>query len=402
MGGAKRAMMEAEERGYWSHDERMVCRDCILDSDLLSLHDANSSLGDCDFCDRVSVKVTTAVVIQDRIMSSLMASFESIDGAGVPYNSREGGWLVEHMSGDEMVMSEACDAVEYNFLEAIAEGASSSEWVKFDWALMHPYERLSVGWTVFCTTVRHRLRFSFAFESETDEGHPDSTSPMMTLMEISHHIDAYELTRIIPAGTEVIRVRVNTRDKFSGMNAVGAPASEFAKANRMSPAGISMFYGAFDYDTAVKEIWDGVEAAICTKGTFRTKRDIRVVDFTELPPVPGYWSDPGRDRLAIIRFMHDLARDISNPVERNTSVDLHYAPTQVIFEYLFKARHLQISQPGQSAPDEIHGVVFASSHTGKPNLALNVRNSSDQNLGIGHIQEDWLDLVQVEHLPLMP
>ena len=401
MGGAKEAWAEAQFRGYDRLDGD-VCQRCIIDDDLLALHALHRRLGTCSFCGKKKATVARAALIQRRIMDCLLMSYERLEDSGVPYDGREGGFQISPSSGDEVVRGEASGAVSDKFLEKVADQAMNCEWVERDWALLHPYQRLTGGWEDFCRTVRHRLRYSFAFEPETDEGHPDSTSPVKTLLSISDLVDTYKLIRTVKSGTEVIRLRVNTRERYSDIGKLGTPPCQFAKANRMSPAGISMFYGAFDYETAVKETWDGVNAALCSKGTFVTKRNIRIVDFTRLPPVPGYWSNPGRDHLATIRFMHALAQDISQPVKRNDSVDLHYAPTQIVAEYLLKARHYRPSRAGKDAEDEIHGVVFGSSHTGKPNFALNVYNSADSELASGNIQDDWLELVKVEHLPLMP
>lgn len=401
MGRASEQWMEDNSRGYSSLDGD-VCLDCIRNPDLSALHAEHSHSGSCAFCGQDDAIVAPAAVIQDRIMECLLMSYEQLDDAGVPYDGREGGYQISHESGFEIVSNELSGVVSDEFLEEVADKAMDSEWVEKDWALLHPYQRLTGGWEDFCRTIRHRLRYSFAFEPETDEGHPDSTSPVKTLIGISNLVDAYELIRTVKAGTEVIRLRVSTQEKYSSIGLVGSPPHQHAKANRMSAAGIPMFYGAFDLDTAIKETWDGINSAICSKGTFVTKHDIRVVDFTGLPPVPGYWSNPGRDQLATIRFMHDLARDISKPVQRNSSVDLLYAPTQVVAEYLLKARHLRSSSTSEGAVDEIHGVIFGSSHTGKPNFALNVYNSADSELASGNIQDDWLELVKVEHLPLMP
>lgn len=400
MGSVKRAMEDAHSHGYWPLDGE-VCDECILDGDLKAVHSQHLRDGSCHYCGTDDVRVAPASIIQEHIMDCLLESYEQLDDASVPYNGREGGYLIDHDSGYEIVSGEVGCAVGDEFLEGLAQAAADSEWVKRDWAILHPFDRLKGGWSGFCHTVRHHLRFSFAFEPETEEGHPDSTSPLGTLEEIGHVVESFGLIRMVPAGTEVIRVRVDASSRYSGIDELGAPPHRYAKANRMSPAGISMFYGALDYDTAVKETWDGKKAAVCSKATFRTKQDLRVVDFTQLPAVPGYWSKPGRNRLAALRFLHDLVKDFSQPVDRNTSVDLHYTPTQVVAEYLLKARHLVAPARGGAVPDPVHGISFASSYTGDPNLALNLYHASDRNLG-NNIQDDWLELVKSEHLPLIP
>jgi len=56
----------------------------------------------------------------------------------------------------------------------------------------------------------------------------------------------------------------------------------------MSPAGIAHFYGAFDAETAIAEVWDGPRAGreVVTVGKFTNPTTLPVVDLARLPEVP--------------------------------------------------------------------------------------------------------------------
>jgi hypothetical protein len=79
----------------------------------------------------------------------------------------------------------------------------------------------------------------------------------------------------------------------------------------MSPAGIVMTYVSEDAPTALHETAN--EVGTYAIGTFRTRRDIRILDLAELPPVPSLFEevpdsleyDPRRNLV----FLHLLARD---------------------------------------------------------------------------------------------
>jgi len=79
----------------------------------------------------------------------------------------------------------------------------------------------------------------------------------------------------------------------------------------MSPAGIVMTYVSEDAPTALHETAN--EVGTYAIGTFRTRRDIRILDLVELPPVPSLFEevpdsleyDPRRNLV----FLHLLARD---------------------------------------------------------------------------------------------
>lgn len=394
MGFAKRQMEEAWGRGY-SSLEGLLCSDCIHDADLTLVHARQAHSGRCTFCAKSQVPVVSAEVMQEWIMDCLLQDHEQLDDAGVPFDSREGGYLIEHQSGYELVMENVDGVVAFSFLEALADAASDSAWVTRDWALLSPLARMEYGWEDFCRTVRHHLRFAFVLSPESDAGHPDSVSPSATLKEIADLVESLGLIRVLPRGSEWIRVRLDEKDWFDGLEDVGAPPARHAKSNRMSPAGISMLYASAEYETAVSETWDGNSDVRCTKARLATTRDITVVDLTRLPPVPGYWSNPGRRSLAVLRFMHGLAREISAPVSRNTSVDLHYAPTQVVSEFLLKAQVLD----GTGDQSPLHGIIFASSYSGVANIALDVGHLEDKGL-VTNMQNEWVELIDVERVTL--
>jgi RES domain len=121
---------------------------------------------------------------------------------------------------------------------------------------------------------------------------------------------------------------------------LGPPSPEFAKQNRMSPAGIVMTYVSEEAATALDETAD--EPGTYAIGQFRTLRDITILDLAQLPPIPSLFAEiPDTleyDPHEALIFLHRLAEDISRLIERDDRVHIEYVPTQVVTEFLRTAK----------------------------------------------------------------
>jgi RES domain len=136
----------------------------------------------------------------------------------------------------------------------------------------------------------------------------------------------------------------------------------------MSSAGIPVFYGALDLETARQETLahaaaGGAEAdvRVCS-GTFHTITPFRLLDLTSLPPVPGFFSADRRNR-ASIGFLRSFVEDVAKPIPPDGRKHSEYAPTQVVSEYF---RHVYRSRDGLPAD----GILYPSSRTGGSACAL--------------------------------
>lgn len=387
-----------EERGY-GHLEGSVCVNCMHNPALKEFLLNDHSIGDCDYCENTGIPVSHADRIQDHIIACIGSDYEDIQNSGAPYESREGGYQVKNEEAMDIVSDNLASAVDENFCTAVVESINPFvHWCERDWSILSPRDYLKYGWQKFCATVRHSLRYAFAWaEGDEDESHPDHIHPAKTLTGIGGMVDSLGLTQILPVGTTIYRVRVHANEYFETFEDLGSPPPQKAATNRMSPAGIPMFYGADSVETAIRETWDEQNSAKASIGTFTTRRPLKVVNFKNVPPVPSYWSNPGREKAARFEFMRNLAEDLSEPVERGSLVDLHYAPTQIVCEYLVKAR--RVSDPDLST-GVLHGIAFASSRTTTTNFAFNLCRASDECSP--YIQNDFLELVSVEHRELLP
>ncbi|MBS1682868.1 MAG: RES family NAD+ phosphorylase [Bacteroidetes bacterium] len=92
-------------------------------------------------------------------------------------------------------------------------------------------------------------------EQYEDEYH-ESLNPAFVLDEVGKAILELGYISAIPLGSlSLYRARQHKlKVEVSNAKTLGSPPSQFAKANRMSPAGISMFYGALDVETCKAEV----------------------------------------------------------------------------------------------------------------------------------------------------
>lgn len=401
MGRSKEEWLESCERGYKSLGGKLVCIDCIKERYLRDLHLSHSKSGKCKFCSQTRVRVADAGIIQCQIMKSLLSDYENVEDAGVPFESAEGGWLIDHDPAREIVAENIAGIVSKEFGDAIVAAVDPNiSLCERDWTILSPHARMIFAWHEFRATVKHQLRFSFAFlENDGDKNHPDYTHPALTLRELGHLVERLNLIRELDPGLPLYRVRLHKIRFFQTIEDLGSPPSTKASSNRMSPAGIPMLYAAEDIETAIKETWDNESPAVASIATFETTQPMRIIDFTRLPEPPSYWSNPCRGVLAEHRFLRDLAEELSEPVAPDSNVDLDYAPTQIVSEYLTKAWR-GLPRSWSPPPELVHGISFRSSKTGRKNYGLNLLRDEHPNYGL--LQTDFLELTQVEHRELSP
>ncbi|MEI7196419.1 RES domain-containing protein [Pectobacterium versatile] len=124
---------------------------------------------------------------------------------------------------------------------------------------------------------------------------------------------------------------------------LGPPPHQFSGANRMSPRGISVFYGASSVDTAISEIRPPVGCHVVS-AKFNIIRPLRLLNLLALEDIldTGSMLDPEyivrREQAA---FLKTLTSWIVKPVLPGEE-DFSYIPTQVIAEYLAESEQLNL------------------------------------------------------------
>jgi hypothetical protein len=345
-----------------------VCRRCVGDGQLKAWVRENAESRECTFCGREGHGpiAADADLLVAFVSECLAVEFEDASEM-VPV---EGGEYVfstmttEELLWNEGVLEEADEA----FADYLVGHLPDNAWVPVDFFSLHPRETLTSGWERFAHAIKHETRYLFFPPRQKDEWEQhDEIRPEDMLSELGRVVRAHRLVRRLPVGTKLYRVRVHGVDVApTTLEELAAPPVEACtRSNRMSPAGISMLYEAFDAATAIAETRDPETGRLRgTLATFELETPARIADFVRLPRAPGLFTvGLTRRERGRLQFLHDFADEISKSVARDQFEHIEYVPTQVVTEYL----RFRFGAPGRS----VHGLRYRSARQqGGVNLAL--------------------------------
>lgn len=352
-------------------EHRHVCSDCFGDESIKQFVRDRAASTSCDFCARQSTSPTAApweavvAFIREGLESWWTTDLndlpiEPFDEEGTPllpsYDTR---WLLE---GERMIAREnavpspiGCEAV----LEAL-EQAIQDVWYDQSLTDKELFGALVLQWSDFEYRVQRRSRFFFSTPLKGDpEIFESDQFPTADLLdELGSLVRQTNLVMPLPSGTSFFRARQHRpEDHIKTGDDLGPPP--FSKAhfsNRMSPAGIVMFYGAKERETALHEVCDvsrigETELAV---GRFKTAATFKVVDLTRLPALPSIFDRNNRAMIFGIRFVHRFVEELKRPIIKDGREHVEYVPTQVVTEYF---RHAFVDKEGEP----VQGILYPSS-----------------------------------------
>jgi len=233
-------------------------------------------------------------------------------------------------------------------------------------------EQYMSSWENFCRIIKHDSRFTaFMRFSEITRNRllddpllDDVDFDEFSLAMFWQDMDdlAHELLIEIPLGRTICRARMaeekeekrraterkpptDRKDALAmlhghetegfGHEDLTSPPVERTKNSRMSPAGISYFYGGEDAATCIAEIRPHLGARVYV-AEFETVATLTVLDLAELPP-PVSPFDGERYSLRFEEeqkpFLREFANEISKPIGPKDE-PLEYIPTQVFSEFI--------------------------------------------------------------------
>lgn len=233
------------------------------------------------------------------------------------------------------------------------------------WSAIDPYasrqhEIYAWSWDSFVETVKHKRRYFFDDTNSVLLGH--EITPRQLLESVTEKCKQARLIRTLSAGTTFFRCRERLScEPITKPIDLGPPPHQFASQSRMSPAGVPMFYGAYDEATARAETL-GSHGDRHTMATFALSKSIRILDLTRVPAISIF--DQRRSGLydwAI--FMRQFVRDFGKKIERDNRIHFDYVPTQIVTEY-FRA----FMRDSKGTP--IAGVMYRSTKTGSNCVVL--------------------------------
>ncbi len=361
MGAAKAWAMEQEERGY-SEAEGAICEDCVTDPALKRWVSQNLSDTDCQFCGKESDEPIAASFDEfiGIVLTGVNFDWNHPDIEGISYVSAEGGYQALVCSTVD-ILDDYEISKDRAVIDAIIDVVDCDGWVEREYYVGNKSQRLKWGWNYFKRVVKHKTRYVFLTPNDDEGSQEVPPSRMLAAIggTIVDELSDLNLIKEITTEADIFRIRVGTNPYKTGAE-IGTPPAELAtQPNRMSPAGIPMFYGAFDVATARLETFDFEhhKGQILSIGTFRPTRNLRVLDLANLPEVPSVFEDDGHRRIHPLRFLHAFARDIAKPINRDGREHIEYVPSQIVTEYF---RHVFRDADNRA----IDGIIYRSSKDG--------------------------------------
>lgn len=240
-------------------------------------------------------------------------------------------------------------------------------------------------WNHFKEVVKHKARFVFYFD-DVFKGYFHS-NPISILKNIQSEIIKLDLFRTISPSTSIFRCtqHKNKDDvKSDGKRIASNPVENCKGQNRMSPAGISMFYGSEDKNTCIKESVDFsyLREPFYTVAKFTPKNHLKLVDLTKFPKLPSIFDSKKNKHIGSIRFLQSFAKDISKPISKSDT-SIEYVPTQIITEYIKFNPKLAVD-----------GIIYNSA---KDNSIANYVLFMDNDESLGKLNFHFKD-IEINHI----
>jgi hypothetical protein len=357
MGFAKRQMEEDEERGWSSVGEKWCCADHVEDDALEALIADEAASTVCSYCGGEAKEPFAAAVdlIVERFAESLPQEWGGADEETIPW---EGGYVWKTLDTWDLIT----DGLNWplnnsDLIQDVVSALPEQAWVQRDFYRLTPSERLRFAWSDFIQVVKHERRYFFSDHSAEEADalrDRDEMTPGEMLTAIGGVVVEAGLVRTLHPGEKLFRARSHGCDEtLDGAVDLGAPeADRVHNSSRMSPAGVSVFYGAFDPATAREEARSAnPERSAITVGRFEVTRPLRVVDLSRQPDVPSLL-DPERALRPGHIFLRHFVDEIAKPFVHDEVIHIEYVPTQIVTEWF-----------ASEFPGGLDGLLYRSSRS---------------------------------------
>ena len=381
MGRVKEMMMDWDFGIMHTFDkDKYVCTKHFDDPYINKYIQDNAHEGTCSYCGAMHTKVldmkSFMQYINERLSQRLCplddanlplaSSFYDDEDEEIPGFSRVGAFILPNQAEQY----EDVQDVIYNYglctsndqlSEDIASCFNEGFYAQADVFSEDKDKELSYAWDYFSKMVKNKKRYTFFQDPHFLRQEEWKDDVLTEINQICGNI----LVSQLPKGTIIYRGRPNDvgtpRTLFKELT---APPSEFAKENRMSATGISMFYGALDDNTPIQEIRNYAPDVVIDLGEFELKRELVVVDLFKIPKYLSFWMP---QYFREYKFLKRFHLEITKPIDKNPSIE--YVPTQIFTEYIRFMNNYHID-----------GIIYRSSLTGGRNVVLFYDNESSANV----------------------
>ena len=377
--------------------DKFVCADCLDDSGLKSYIRENATSTKCSYCEKVGeafIAVETAILFQ-KIVRCIRAYYEMAEGRAVASPEQlTTPDSTEQLLSRHRIVDDPASPLSFDIEQAINQ--EGSYWVERQSVTINQYQVLQRRWEDFQESVLHEFRYTYIFlnKDSSTADIADTANPKIILHDVGKCVESLGLIKTLALKTPLFRARAHATELFRDVTQLGTAPIRTAKwANRMSPAGIPMFYAADSKELAISEVRETSKDEIMSIGTFLTTRKCRILDLTELKDVPSIYSRRSGLLETETLFMQEFVHNIAKPITKDGSEHVDYVPSQIVTEYF---RHVFRTEKN----DSIHGICYPSSLEGGGKAYVFFwGHDSDRDRCQFQIS-DWCALESAEHRQL--
>ena len=347
--------------------DRFCCTNCFVVDEIKAFIEEEDCVGDCDFCEGKNVFIIAPGKIGGFIQVGIYRYYEDA-AQQVGYCSSEGGYELPTMDISEILIQEEAifDEIDNPYDLINAMNLDCVPYVR-----IHPYGPPSGDpdeiryWDDFCIIVKRERRFTSFLPSDNSIVFPCNDSNKF-FRSFTKDLIQTRVT-ILTSKTIIYRARIQSDNNVSYNHLeITAPNQRNSKNNRMSPTGISFFYGGLDLNTCLHEVRPDIGEKVYI-GEFELTRDLLLLDLTHkleyrksiFNPEYSFWYDE-----YMRPFISHFTSDISKPIRKYDN-EIDYIPTQVFTEFI---RFLNIKQwyyfpddNGNAKDVYLSGIIFNSS-----------------------------------------
>ncbi len=358
------------EHDFYSLSDTYVCSRCFEDYGLKEFISENAEYEECSYCGKWSKKKDIAIHINDLIiylLECIHTEWGDPNDEGVGWESKEGGWTSAKVVDTYDLLFDELE-LEINHKELrdlLAQTLFDKEWCQKDPHGLLLDDDLFFSWQRFSRQIKHEARYVFFRLTTYKEYSPESDiikEPYEIMEHLGYLVKELNLIKSLPKNTKFYRARASSKGvRFKKVEELGPPDADEAKySNRMSPAGIPMFYGSLEQKTALEEITDSNrnKPAIVSIATFTTLDDVKILDLTNVPATPSIFDEKMRNLRLSLSFLNAFLADFIKPIIKDGSEHIDYVPTQVVTEYF---RHVFLDEDRE----QIQGILYPSSRRKK-------------------------------------
>lgn len=339
-------------------DAKALCFAHVHDEYLAAELRDTAQQGECAFCSEMSggrVRVVPVTQLADVVQGALSGFGR---GADAPVKQADPDSRKVPLDPAE-ALAQACEsALDTDVLRALQDCVDQREWGDL-FTFMPRSSAVRDSWDWLCRTVEERdldLPPADAPLPGSDRNRLESF--MGRIVGIIHE---EHLIKLVEPGEKIWRGRMRADDIPPGYRAVdiGSAPPERAADNRMSRAGVPLFYGSADSGTAVVEISARDNRPFAAVVAFETTRPLKVLDLMETPEPPSLFDREQVARCDSLDFLRHFAGDLSRLVFYDGRPHRDYRPTQYVTDYFRESAELRVD-----------GIRFRSAHNGGVNYAL--------------------------------